>query len=192
MSTIHPSASDANFAELQRDPFFDVAVDLIADYLGDAFDDPAGGEVDRWTLSALPATNKSARQQRLFTLNIGPMEALTVERFDESDGTDYAVMCYLSLTALERESGCTLDELGERNSLLGFRRSGLASADGDAAVIGWVVSEHGADEQFFDLPLAQAIRPLADHLATKGRGPYAQYHNRAFAAPVLARVTGDD
>ncbi|WP_245562586.1 hypothetical protein [Nocardia araoensis] len=47
MNTLHPSASDENFAELQQDPFFDSAVDLIADYLAEAFDDAASGEVDQ-------------------------------------------------------------------------------------------------------------------------------------------------
>ena len=101
MSTIHPSAGDANFVELRQDPFFDPAMDLIADYLTDAFDDPAGGEVDRWTLSALPTTNKTAERERLFTLNVGPMEVLYVERFLEGgDVVDYHVAMYVSESAL--------------------------------------------------------------------------------------------
>jgi len=65
----------------------------------------------------------------------------------------------------------------------------VASADGDGVVIDWFLSDDGADEQFFGLPLAAAIRPLAELRVGKGRAPYAQYHNRAFAAHVLGRAT---
>ncbi|MEV0773384.1 hypothetical protein [Nocardia salmonicida] len=191
MSTVHPSARDANFVELQQDPFFDPAMDLIADYLTDAFDDPAGGEVDRWTLSALPTTNKTAERERLFTLNVGPMEVLYVERFLEGDDVvDYRVAMYVSESALTAAISCTLDQLRNMFPLLHFQPSDMASADGDGAVIDWFLSHEGADEQFFSLPLAAAIRPLAEHLVTKGRGPYAQCHNRAFAADVLGRISG--
>ncbi|WP_280493115.1 hypothetical protein [Nocardia asiatica] len=191
MSTLHPCASDENFAELQQDPFFDSAVDLIADYLADAFDDPASGEVDRWTLSALPATNRTAARQRLFTLNVGPMEVLYVERFLGSNGiVDYRIALYMSESALTGEILRTLDQLEITFPLLHFQRSGLASAGGDGIVVDWLLSDEGADEQFFSLPLAAAIRCLAELLVTKGRGPYAQYHNRAFAADVLGRISG--
>lgn len=193
MTSIHPSASDENFEELRQDPFFEVVVDLIADYLADAFDDPAGGEVDRWTLSALPATNRTAERHRLFTLNIGPMEVLYVERFiEDGEIVDYRVALYASGSALCAETSRTPDELTVRYPLLRVTSTDMAAADGDGVVIDWFVSDDGADDQFFDLPLSKAIRPLADHLAVKGRGPYAQYHNRAFAAHVLGRVAADD
>ncbi|MGY1984163.1 hypothetical protein [Nocardia gipuzkoensis] len=70
--------------------------------------------------------------------------------------------------------------------LLHFQRTGLASAGGDGFVVDWFVS----DEQFFGLPLAAAIRRLAELLVTKGRGPYVPYHNRASAADVLGRIGG--
>ncbi|MGW0040288.1 hypothetical protein [Rhodococcus sp. NPDC003348] len=193
MATIHPSATDENFEELQQDPFFEVVTDLIADYLTDAFDDPAGGEVDRWTLSALPATNRSAERERLFTLNAGPMEVLFVERFlEDGEIVDYRVALYASLSALTEETSSSLDELALRYPLLRCHPTDMASAGGDGVLIDWFVSDDGADDQFFDLPLAKAIRPLTDHLGTKGRGPYAQYHNRAFAAHVLGRAAADD
>lgn len=192
MPAIHPAASDANFVELQRDPFFEVAVDLIADYLGDAFADPAGGEVDRWTLSALPSTGRTPERERLFTLNIGPMEVLYVERFLDGDEIeDYRIALYVSRSALTDATSHGLEGLAIRYPLLRFAPTGMASAGGDGVVVDWFVSDAGADDQFFDLPLPTPIRTLADHLATKGRGPYAQYHNRAFAAHVLARVAAD-
>ncbi|MFD4295274.1 hypothetical protein ACFWPA_13250 [Rhodococcus sp. NPDC058505] len=192
MTTIHPSASDESFAELGRDPFFEVVVDLIADYLADAFDDPAGGEVDRWTLSALPATNRTPERERLFTLNVGPMQVLYVERFLEGDDiVDYRVALYVSRSALIATIGCAAEDLVLRYPLLRFAGTGLASAGGDGLVIDWFVSDEGADDQFFALPLAESIRPLAQHLAAQGRGPYAQFHNRAFASHVLGRVGTD-
>ncbi|MGK8503748.1 hypothetical protein [Nocardia asiatica] len=191
MNTLHRCASDENFAELQQDPFFDPAVDLIADYLADAFDDAASGEVDQWTLSALPATNRTAARHRLFTLNVGPMEVLYVERFLEgNDIVDYRIAMYMSESALTAETLRTLDQLEITLPLLHFQRTGLASAGGDGIVVDWFVSDEGADEQFFGLPLAAATRRLAELLVTQGRGPYAPYHNRAFAAAVLGRIGG--
>ncbi|GAA4482603.1 hypothetical protein GCM10023094_32840 [Rhodococcus olei] len=181
--TIHPSASDESFEELQRDPFFEVVTDLIADYLADAFDDPAGAEVDGWTLSALPSTDWTADRHRLFTLGVGPTEVLFVERFLEGgDIVDYRVALCVSLSALLEATSATLDELALRYPLLRMER-GDASAD--CVLIDWFVSDGGADDQFFDLPLATSIRPLAERLAAQGRGPYAQFHNRMFAAHAL-------
>lgn len=189
MTTIDPAASDANFEELQRDPFFEVVTDLIGDCLGDAFDDPAGGEVDRWTLSALPATNHAADRHRLFTLAVGPAEVLHVERFlEDGDIVDYRVVLHLSASAMTDASGYALDRFTMRYPLLRFTPSTL---DTDVVVVDWFVSDDGADDQFFDLPLAAAIRSLADGLAAAGRGPYAQQHNRAFAAHVLNRASDD-
>ncbi|GGK40503.1 hypothetical protein [Nocardia camponoti] len=191
MTETNASASEANFLALQQDPFFEPAADLIADYLTDAFDKPASGEVDRWTLSALPSTNRTAERERLFTLNVGPMEVLFVERFlEDGEIVDYRVALYVSASALTATTSRTIDELRNTLPLLRFEPSGLASADGDGVLIDWFVSDEGADDQFFTLPLAAAIRPLADHLVTKGRGPYAQYHNRPFASEVLTRVGG--
>ncbi|MGK8525019.1 hypothetical protein ACRS6B_27340 [Nocardia asteroides] len=191
MNTLHRCASDENFAELQQDPFYDSAVDLIADYLTHAFDDPASGEMDRWTLSALPATNRTAARQRLFTLNVGPMEVLYVERFLKGNGiVDYRIATYMSESALTEETLRTLDQLAHTLPLLHFQRSRLASAGGDGIVVDWFVSDEGADEQFFGLPLAAATRRLAELLVTKGRGPYAPYHNRAFAADIPGRIGG--
>lgn len=191
MSEINPAASDENFELLRREPFFEVAVDLIAGYLASAFDDPASGEVDEWTLTCLPTTNKTAESERLFTLNIGPMEVLYVERYTENGETvDYRTVLYTSKSALMRRTGNSLDGLTMANPLLRFREPDLASADGDGVVIDWFLSDEGADDQFFELPLDETtIRPLAERLVGKGRGPYAQYHNRRFAQHVLDVMT---
>ncbi|WP_245545861.1 hypothetical protein [Nocardia higoensis] len=191
MSALQPSASEENFAALQQDPFFDSAADLVADYLVAAFDDPADGEVERWTLSALPATNRTAGRERLFTLNIGPMEVLYVERLSKGGVVDYRIAVYMSESALTGETSRTLDQLHDTFPLLRFRRTDMASADGDGIVVEWFHSDEDAEKQFATLPLAVAIRRLPDGLAAKGRGPYGQYHNRAFAAEVLGRVSGD-
>jgi len=46
-------------------------------------------------------------------------------------------------------------------------------------LIDWFLSDEGADDQFFELPLDETtIGPLGERLVSKGRGPYAQYHNR--------------
>lgn len=190
MTTIDPAASDANFEELQRDPFFEVVTDLIGDCLGDAFDDPAGGEVDRWTLSALPSTNHSADRHRMFTLAIGPRDVLYVERFlEDGEIVDYRVVLALSASVLTERTGIAPGGLSARYPLLRFTPS---ATGGDEVLVDWYVSDAGADDQFFDLPLVEAIRALADELAPHGRGPHAQQHNRAFAAHVLRRASGHE
>ncbi|MDI9917811.1 hypothetical protein [Rhodococcus sp. IEGM 1379] len=52
-------------------------------------------------------------------------------------------------------------------------------------ISGSLIAEGEADE-FDSLPLnATTIRPLAEHLVAKGKGPCEQYHNRGFAQFVL-------
>ncbi|WP_107985553.1 hypothetical protein [Rhodococcus sp. OK519] len=190
---INPAATRENFELLRTDPFFDVVVDLVAGYLASAFDDPASGEVDKWTIACLPATNKTDERERLFTLNIGPMEVLYVERYTENGETvDFRTVLYTSLSALQRATGYSLDGLTLSNPLLRFKKTDLAPADGDGVLIDFFLSEEGADEQFFALPLDETtIRPLAERLVGKGRGPYAQFHNRAFAQFVLDAMEED-
>ncbi|MFM1730238.1 hypothetical protein ABI214_13385 [Prescottella soli] len=190
---IKPSASAENFRLLQNDPFFEVVVDLVAGYLASAFEDPASGEVDQWTLSCLPETGKTAERERLFTLSIGPMEVLYVERYMENGETvDFRTVLYTSLSALMRSTGYSLDGLAMANPLLRFKQTELASADGDGVLIDWFLSDEGADDQFFELPLDETtIRPLAERLVSKGRGPYAQYHNRLFAQHILDAMNED-
>lgn len=97
---------------------------------------------------------------------------------------------YVSESALTGETGRTLEQLRGTFPLLTFERTDMASADRDGIVIGWRVSDQGAGEQFSGLPRAAAIRRLTEALATRGRGPYAAYHNRAFAADILERIDG--
>lgn len=193
MTDINPAATEANFKLLQTEPFFEVVVDLVAGYLASAFDDPAACEVDEWTLSCLAATNKTAERERLFTLNIGPMEVLYVERYTENGETvDFRTVLYTSLSALMRRTGYSLDGLAMANPLLRFKQTELASAEGDGVLIDWFLSDEGADDQFFELPLDETtIGPLAERLVSKGRGPYAQYHNRWFAQHVLNAMKED-
>ncbi|WP_430335049.1 hypothetical protein [Rhodococcus sp. ACT016] len=193
MTDINPSATEANFKLLQTEPFFEVVVDLVAGYLASAFDDPAAVEVDEWTLSCLPTTNKTAERERLFTLNVGPMEVLYVERYTENGETvDFRTVLYTSLSALMRRTRYSLDGLAMANPLLRFKETELASADGDGVLIDWFLSDEGADDQFFELPLDETtIAPLAERLVSKGRGPYAQYHNRWFAQHVLDVMNED-
>ena len=194
MTDINPAASEANFKRLQADPFFDVVVDLIGGYLASAFDDPAAVEVDQWTLSCLPTTNQTAERERLFTLNIGPMEVLYVERYTEDDETvDFRTVLFTSLSALQRSTGYSLDGLALAKPLLRFKQTEHASADGDGVLIDFFLSDEGADDQFFELPLDETtIRPLAERLVSKGRGPYAKFHNRFLAQHVLVVMNEED
>lgn len=193
MTDIDPAATQANFDLLKSDPFFEVVVDLVAGYLASAFDDPAACEVDQWTLSCLPTTNKTAERERLFTLAVGALEVLYVERYTENGETvDFRTVLFTSHSALMRSTGYSLDGLTMAHPLLRFRKTDDASADGDGVLIDWFLSDEGADDQFFQLPLDETtIRPLAEVLVSKGRGPYAQYHNRFFAQSVLDAMKED-
>ncbi|MEV0948613.1 hypothetical protein [Rhodococcus sp. NPDC049939] len=184
MPDINPAASEENFERLKQDPDFEVAVALVADYLDGAFSDPDRSEKEEWTLSCLPSTNKTSGRERLFTLNVGPMQVLYMERFTENAESEVLFTLYVSASALEQEAGSSLEELAERYPSLEFQRTSLSSADGDGAVIHCLWDGESL-EQFVDLPLEGSIRPLADRLVGKGRGPYGQYHNRRFAQHVL-------
>src|SRR3546814_12806992 len=78
-AAVRPAASVEKFERLQRDPLFEDLAELIAEVLSYAFDAPAAVEIEQWTISCLPSTNRSAERHRSFTLNIGPMEILSVE-----------------------------------------------------------------------------------------------------------------
>ncbi|MEV0298543.1 hypothetical protein [Nocardia sp. NPDC050710] len=163
---------------------------MVAAYLSNAFDDPRAVELDRWTLTCFPTTNKSSTHQRLFTLNIGPMEVLYLA-YELVDGqvVDWGLTVYVSRSALEAETGCQLVELDARNDLLSIRATSMASAEDDGAVITCWFGDEVAGEQFDSLPLdVTTIRPLVDRLAIKGPGPYPRYHNPWFAAHVLQHL----
>ncbi|MDF2469518.1 MAG: hypothetical protein K0Q61_1890, partial [Rhodococcus erythropolis] len=72
--------------------------------------------------------------------------------------------------------------------LVAIRRTELASADGDGTVIDCSLEDSDALEQFALLPVdVTTVRPLAEHLVAKGKGPFRQYHNSGFAKYVLER-----
>jgi hypothetical protein len=193
LTDIDPAATEENFVLLRREPFFDVVVDLVAGYLTSAFTDPAADEVDRWTLTCLPTTGRTADSRRLFTLAVGPMQVLYIEQYTEGGETvDYRTVLSTSASALTQRTGCSLDELALRLPLLKFRDAEHALADGDGVVIDWFLSDEGADDQFFTLPLDETtIGPLVERLAGEGRGPYARCHNRWFAQYVLDAMKDD-
>ncbi|MEZ5151780.1 hypothetical protein [Rhodococcus zopfii] len=183
---MYPAASEENFRELaSNEDVLSICLELIAFYLDSAFDDPASIEVDSWTLSCLPTTNGG---QRLFTLNIGPMEVLYVEipYLENRDSDVWSASVYVSRTALEERTGKSFDDWTSEFPNLGFHRSQLVSAEGDAVVIRINLLDDASNEEFVTLvDDAALLRRLADRLVAKGKGPYGPYHNRWFAEAVL-------
>jgi len=186
---VRPAASVENFERLQGDPLFEDLAELIAEVLSYAFDAPAAVEIEQWTISCLPSTNRSADRHRLFTLNIGPMEVLSVEcHLAGGQPIEHVMSVFVSSSALESRTGCSIEELAAKHDLLGIRRTALASADGDGTMIDCSLEDSEALEQFAELPVdASTVRPLAEHLVAKGKGPFRQYHNPGFAKYVLER-----
>ncbi|MDO1483651.1 hypothetical protein HNC20_06815 [Rhodococcus rhodochrous] len=186
---MNPAASEENFRRLERDEdVFTGSIGLVAAYLESAFSDPASEEVERWTLSCLPSTNRGSR---LFTLNIGPMDVLFVERADAvgDDLTAGFMSLYVSRSALEEEAGASIEALALSATAVEFVPSRLASADGDAIrLVADLADEAATDELDALIGNGLPIRRLAEKLVTKGRGPYEQYHNRWFAAAVLEEI----
>ncbi|KSZ58119.1 hypothetical protein Z045_12985 [Rhodococcus pyridinivorans KG-16] len=171
-----------------RSQFGNVALGLIAAYLESAFSDPASEEVERWTLSCLPSTNRGSR---LFTLNIGPMEVLFVDRDDASgdDLTAGLVSLYVSRSALEEEAGASIEALTQAATAVELIPSRLASAGGDAIrLVADLADGVAAEELDVLIGSGLPIRRLAEKLVAKGKGPYEQYHNRWFAAAVLDEI----
>ncbi|APE10818.1 hypothetical protein ACFYRW_16880 [Rhodococcus pyridinivorans] len=186
---LNPAASEENFRRLERDEeMFAGSIGLISAYLECAFPDPVAEEVEQWTLSCLPSTNRGAR---LFTLNIGPMEVLFVERAD-AVGDDLAagfMSLYVSRSALEEESGTSIDAVAQSAAAVELVPSRLASADGDAIrLVADLADEAAADELDALIGSGLPIRRLAEKLVAKGKGPYEQYHNPWFAAAVLEEI----
>lgn len=186
---VRPAASVENFERLQRDPLFEDLAELIAEVLSYAFDAPADVEIEQWTISCLPSTNRSAERHRLFTLNIGPMEILSVEcHLVGGKPIEHVMSVYVSSSALESQTGSSIEELDAKHDLVAIRRTELASADGDGTVIDCSLEDSDALEQFAQLPVdVTTVRPLAEHLVAKGKGPFRQYHNSGFAKYVLER-----
>lgn len=184
--TVYPAASEENFRELAgNEDVLSICLDLVTFYLDSAFDDPASVEVENWTLSCLPTTNAGAR---LFTLCIGPMEVLHAENpFGENAEVDaWRASMYVSRSALEERTGKPLGDWTSEFPNLGFRRSELASAEGDAVVITINLFDDASNEQLVTLVGdAEPLRHLSDRLASQGKGPYANFHNRWFAQAVL-------
>lgn len=189
-----PGTSEGSFERLRQDPFFEVVVDLVAGYLATAFTDPNSVAGEKWTLTCLPAHNEKAGMSRLFSLHVGPLEVLYIDQYTENGETvDYRTVMVTSTSALTRELGCRLDDLLLRYPLLRFRPVEDAAAGGDAVAIDWFLSDEGADDQFFTLPLDEStIAPLAERLADTGRSPAARSHNRWFAQYVLDAMEDDD
>ena len=186
---LNPSASEENFRRLGRDEeMFTGSLGLVAAYLESAFSDPAAKEVERWTLSCLPSTNRGSR---LFTLNIGPMEVLFVERDDASgdDLTAGLMSLYVSRSALEEEAGASIEALTQAATAVELIPSRLASADGDAIrLVADLADEVAAEELDVLIGSGLPICRLAEKLVAKGKGSFEQYHNRWFAAAVLDEI----
>lgn len=174
---------------LERDEeMFTGSIGLISAYLESAFTDPASEEVERWTLSCLPSTNRGAR---LFTLNIGSMEVLFVDRADASgdDLTAGFMSLYVSRSALEEKAGTSIEVLAQSVTAVELAPSRLGSADGDAVrLVAHLSDEAAADELDALIGSGRPILRLAENLVTKGKGPYEQFHNRWFAAAVLEEI----
>lgn len=178
------TAAGNSFARLRKDPFFDVVVDLAVGYLSSAFDDPESVEREAWTLRALPDDGRNAECERLFTLTVGSSDVLYIERYSERGKVvDYRTVLVTSGSALIRATGYPLDTLSLMYPLLRF-----TPVDGsdDAVAIDWFLSDDGADDQFFELPLDErTIGPLTDRLTeaeSTGR------HDAEFAAFVLEEL----
>lgn len=188
------SATEGSFERLRAEPFFEVVVDLVAGYLATAFDDPDSVAGEKWTLSCLPAVDAPSGATRLFSLGLGSLDVLYVDRYTENGETvDYHTVMVISTSALLRQLGRRLDELPVRYPLLRFRPVENAAAEGDAVAIDWFLSDEGADDQFFTLPLDEStIGPLAALLADSGDRSHARSHNPWFAEFVLDAMEDDD
>ncbi|MFD4430489.1 hypothetical protein [Nocardia sp. NPDC058497] len=185
--SLRPAATRENFERLRADPLFDDIVGMVANYLAMAFDAPASAERERWTLSCFPQTGRASGLRRMCTLNFGSMEVLYISQ-QLSDGVvaDHLVTHYVSASALESVSGFSLSDLVIRNGRMSIERTSMVSAGGDGAVIQRWLSDPVACDQAAGIAIdARTIRPLADHLATKGRGSHQRSHNRWFAEHVL-------
>lgn len=181
---ISPAASEENFLELRRDEdLYEMSLDLLAYYLDTAFEDPAAGEVERWTVSCLP---DDGVEVPLFSLAVGTVEVLRLAK--PTEGADGQVTCLASVavarSALEDEAGTSVDALAASLPAVRFRPDESAASDAVGVVVD--LFDESSLGKFEELSASgQPIRRLAEQLEGEGAD---EHHNRWLARAVLDRI----
>lgn len=180
----NPAASEESFRELRRDEdLYEMSLDLLAYYLDTAFEDPAAGEVERWTVSCLPGRGDEAP---LFSLAVGTTEVLRLDK--PTEGPDGSVSCFASVgvsrSALEEEAGKSLAALAKALPAVRFVQD--ESGASEAAVVVVDLFDESSLAAFEELSASGSpIRRLAEQL--EGMDSDEQ-HNKWLARAVLDRI----
>ncbi len=181
---INPAASEANFHELRRDEdLYEMSLDLLAYYLDTAFEDPAAGEVERWTVGCLPGPDDEAP---LFSLAVGTTEVLRLAQ--PTEGPDGSVACLASVgvsrSALEDEAGTPFAALAKARPAVLFLPD--ESESSDAAVVVVDLFDESSLGAFEELSASGGpIRRLAEQLEGTDS---EESHNKWLARAVLDRI----
>lgn len=140
-------------------------------------------ERESWTLTALPSTNRKARHQRLFTLNVSNVEVAWAG-FDPKADEDTGGVLYVAESALAKGTERRLRRTyGQGVAMYGASHN--YEAQDEASVT--FDSLEQAERLLRDEQLSRALRRRTLHLMQSGQVPgmFQRFHNAALAARVM-------
>ena len=126
-----------------------------------------------WGVTCLPSTKSGPGSQRLFTVNVGAMEVAYVRAATKPAGENPNVTEVVSRSALEAESGLSIDELIRDFPSVTFTTHGYVAAGGDDISLTWSLAAPPEN-----IPWRFASAVLVDALRGS-RSPYGRYHSPA-------------
>jgi hypothetical protein len=182
LGTARSDRERAKYAELCNTPGSAIAYRLLGHYLNDTIPAPIETAGERWTITALPSTNKTKYQRRLFTFNVGNVETLWAFAF--GDGSEVPDEYRVNVWA---------EDLLGNPSLATLKSAGLVETEtdttyADGAHIMRITTYAPGLAALLNLPtFLEAAYRLNVHMMRKGtRSSYARFHNRPLAERLLA------
>ena len=179
------AAGRERFRLLTLVPEFDAVTALLREYVGSAIPAPRATERDFWTVSAMPATNRSSTHQRIAAINVNSPETLVLY----VDHGELGGFLNVSLSALS--DSMTIADLAAMLVVTGsdFRLPGIyASAGGDDCGF-----EGSIDQLRAVLAVSEVQRAAREYvlnLLRKGGTIHARNHNYQLADLLLDDTAG--
>ncbi|AMY18034.1 MULTISPECIES: GIY-YIG nuclease family protein [Nocardiaceae] len=181
-----PSAVDSSRQQTKVDKFLRLDSDgsvlrWLGEFIESAVPDSFTDAGVNWGVTCVPSTKSGPGSQRLFTVNVGAMEVAYVRAATRPAGENPTVTVVVSRSALEADSGLSIDELAQKYPSVSFTNHGYVAAAGDDISLTWPLG--GVD----DVPWQFASGVLVDALRGS-RSPYRRYHSPALHKESLAAL----
>ncbi|MCP2314885.1 hypothetical protein APR12_000215 [Nocardia amikacinitolerans] len=178
-----PSAR--RFDELSRHPAYPMIRSLVGRYVRECIADPRATQKNRWSVCALPITNRTKGNRRLLTVSCGPQEVLYVREVIGPDGAvRIAVACNIAPPSDRPASALTF---------VGENVTGGPSSEYRRTVWTWQF-DLVSDVAELRGPISTTeFETLARSLTVElmeSNTPYGRHHNANFAEDLLSDLTG--